>query len=355
MKKKKFWFGLFAAVSVSAVAVMAAGCNPIEDIKTAINQARCEHEWNDGEIIKESTCTEKGELTKTCTLCDKVETVELDLVAHIPVYVDAVAPTCNETGLTDGTVCAVCDNFVSGFQELPALGHIVEMDYGHKATCLENGLSDGAHCTRCDEVLKEQAIIVATGHNLVTLDAIAPTCTEEGLTQGVVCGNCHCVFVEQEPVSTIKHVDEDEDSLCDGCGATVVPTMNMREVVLEEGDLVGDSWFRFYVIPVEQNYMQSGIDSVTGFITQNGGQFGYNTERAGVFTSNMNIQSYEGDIIVIESSERLENGQPVYYDIYVPMGLTYVDCDGYGGTITETSTVISTANTAGKALVYRLV
>lgn len=354
MKKKKFWVGLFAAVSVSAVVVMAAGCNPIDDIKTAINQARCEHEWNNGEITKESTCTEKGELTKTCSLCDKVETVELDLVAHIPVYVDAVAPTCNETGLTDGTVCAVCDNVVSGFQELPALGHIVEMDYGHKATCLENGLSDGAHCTRCDEVLKEQAIIVATGHNLVTLDAIAPTCVEEGLTQGVVCGNCHAVFVEQESVSTIKHVDEDEDSLCDGCGATFSPTMNMREVVLQEGDTVGDSWFRVYV-DTELEYGYLGIGSSFGFMTEKGGCFGYNNQQVGVCDGSMPLESYEGDIIVIESIERLENGKPVYYDIYVPMGLTYVDCDGYGGTITETSTVTSTSNTEGKTLVYRLV
>ena len=147
-------------VVVLALGVVSAfaftGCDVMETLKEKIEQARCEHEWNDGEVIKEATCTEKGELTKTCTLCEKVETEEIELAEHIAVYVQAATPTCLEKGVTDGTVCSVCETKISGFQEIPALGHIVVKDSAVKPTCLEDGLTEGEHCSRCNEVLKAQ-------------------------------------------------------------------------------------------------------------------------------------------------------------------------------------------------------
>ena len=190
-----------AVCAVSALAVVASGCSVTDKIKDKIEQARCEHEWNDGEVTKEATCMEKGELTKTCTLCDKVETEEIELAEHIAVYVQAVTPTCSEKGVTDGTVCSVCETKISGFQEIPALGHIVVKDSAVKPTCMEEGLTEGEHCSRCNEVLKKQKKVSATGHNLVILKAVEPTCKTEGKTQGVWCDKCEVVFTAQESIA----------------------------------------------------------------------------------------------------------------------------------------------------------
>lgn len=229
-KKRKILISVLAAISVSAVAVMAAGCNPVDDIKQKINQFRCEHEWNDGEITKESTCTEKGELTKTCTLCEKVEIVELELENHVVVYVESLAPTCNESGLTDGTKCSVCETKISGFQELPALGHIVNRIPGIEVSCLENGLTYGETCTRCDEVLVEQTVIPATGHNLVVLPALDATCTESGMSTGVSCSLCGTVYNEQVEFPALGHIDDDKNNKCDTCGFSFVLQLDDIEV-----------------------------------------------------------------------------------------------------------------------------
>ena len=40
------------------------------------------HKWNDGEVTKEATCTEKGEKTFTCTVCGETKAEEIDAVGH---------------------------------------------------------------------------------------------------------------------------------------------------------------------------------------------------------------------------------------------------------------------------------
>lgn len=206
MKKSiKRLITVFAVCAVSAFAVVASGCNVTDKIKEKIEQARCEHEWNDGEVTKEATCMEKGELTKTCTLCDKVETEEIELAEHIAVYVQAVTPTCLEKGVTDGTVCSVCETKLSGFQEIPALGHIVVKDSAVKPTCLEDGLTEGKHCSRCSEVLTVQEVIPALGHKPSMIAGKAPTCTDIGYTEGVKCSNCNVIYVEREQIPALGH------------------------------------------------------------------------------------------------------------------------------------------------------
>ena len=258
-KKKKFLIGIMAAISISAMAVAATGCDVVDDIKTTINQSRCEHQWNGGEILKDSTCTVKGEMSKTCTLCEKVEIVELDLVNHTVVYVDSVSPTCNEVGMTDGTKCSVCETKISGFQELPALGHIVNRIPGIEVSCLENGLTYGETCTRCDDVLVEQTVIPATGHNLVVLPALDATCTESGMSTGVSCSLCGTVYNEQVEFPALGHIDDDRDDKCDTCGFSFVLQLDDIEVGM---DLTGykfrlkvsEDEFKQYVFSEDYDY-----------------------------------------------------------------------------------------------------
>ena len=242
MKKNKFLVGIVAALAVSAIGLTTVGCNNVvEDIKKGWEQLTCEHVFDDGEVLKESTCVEMGEIQKTCTLCGKVEIQELELAEHIAVYVQAVTPTCIEKGVTDGTVCSVCETKISGFQEIPALGHIIVKDSAVEPTCLEEGLTEGEHCSRCNEVLKAQEKVSATGHNLVILESVEATCTTEGKTQGVWCDTCKTIFTAQEVIPVQAH------SFVEGicvCGA--VKTSHMTEVQANVGDSYAGKIFRIY-------------------------------------------------------------------------------------------------------------
>ena len=59
------------------------------------------HSFGEWTTVKEATCTEKGEAVRACT-CGETETQDLAVIGHTQVIDAAVAPTCTETGLTEG-------------------------------------------------------------------------------------------------------------------------------------------------------------------------------------------------------------------------------------------------------------
>ena len=105
-----------------------------------------------------------------------------------------VAPTCTETGLTDGIKCLVCDDVLLKQGVMPALGHTEVIDKAVPATCTEAGLTEGKHCSVCDEVLIVQKVAPALGHTNIEVieNNVAPTCTEAGSYELVVsCSVCN--------------------------------------------------------------------------------------------------------------------------------------------------------------------
>ena len=171
------------------------------------------HDWDDNEITKAATCTEDGVLTYFCARCDAAKTEVIPATGHTEVVDAAVAPTCTESGKTEGSHCSVCGDIIVAQEEVPALGH----DWGDGeitkvATCTEEGEMTYT-CGRCNETRTE--VIPATGHTIVTDEAVAPTCTEPGLTEGSHCANCGEVFVEQEVIDALGHDWNDEAELVD--------------------------------------------------------------------------------------------------------------------------------------------
>ena len=55
---------------------------------------------------------------------------------HTPTTVAAVAPTCTETGLTEGTVCADCGEILAAQEVISATGHTPVTEPAIAATCL---------------------------------------------------------------------------------------------------------------------------------------------------------------------------------------------------------------------------
>ena len=123
---------------------------------------------------------------------------------HIEETVSAVAPTCTEPGLTEGTRCAACGDVIKVQEIIKPYGHTLVIDEAIPATHTQSGLSEGKHCSVCNEVIVKQEVVPA-GHDIVIDKAIAPTCTEPGLTEGQRCSSCGEVIKVQEYVKPNGH------------------------------------------------------------------------------------------------------------------------------------------------------
>ena len=146
------------------------------------------HQWDDGKVTKEPTCTEAGERTYTCTrliinmACGAKRTESIPALGHDIETIPGKAATCTESGLTEGSRCRRCGATLKAQETIPALGHSPKTVAGKAATCTESGLTEGSVCERCGATLKAQETVSALGHSPKTVSGKAATCTESGLT-----------------------------------------------------------------------------------------------------------------------------------------------------------------------------
>ncbi len=112
--------------------------------------------------------------------------------------VAGVAPTCTETGLTEGSVCADCGIILTAQTTVPATGHAT----------IENG-----RCTVCDECMHE-TIVLDTGSE--------PTCTTDGWAWQF-CDNCGDVLEGRVTLPATGH--DFVDRVCTACGEVEKPVV----------------------------------------------------------------------------------------------------------------------------------
>lgn len=105
-------------------------------ISSTIKQLTCgKHEYGDFEILKNPTCTEKGQKGKICKKCGKItEKTDIDATGHAPVTDPAVAPTETTDGLTEGSHCGVCGVVLQAQEVIPMLDPTIDPWFSRAAT-----------------------------------------------------------------------------------------------------------------------------------------------------------------------------------------------------------------------------
>ena len=83
----------------------------------------CTHEAMTSEVVKEATCTEAGEKKFTCTDCGHSYTQEIAILDHTIEKLEAVEPTCTETGLGKGEKCSVCGTILKAQSVINTIPH----------------------------------------------------------------------------------------------------------------------------------------------------------------------------------------------------------------------------------------
>ena len=234
----------------------------------------------------------------------KIEDYVISAKGHTAVKDAAVAATCTETGLTEGSHCAVCKNVIVAQNEVAVLGHDMDEwktvkaatcetagemececsreDCGHvetKAipatghtevkdlaiapTCTESGFTEGSHCFVCNKVLVAQEEVSALGHKAISKASVAPTCTETGLTAGSYCSVCKATIVLQKVVPATGHNTNDwvivKNPTCDMLGEKERTCLTCGEIEKAEVEKTEHDYSEWKVVK-EATAFERGVE-----------------------------------------------------------------------------------------------
>ncbi len=155
--------------------------------------------------------------------------------------------------------------------------HFIEIRDAVAPTCTETGLTEGKYCATCDKVLVAQEVVDTLEHNIVNHKAKAPTCTQIGWDAYEACSRCDYSTYNEIPAT--GH-DIDENDVCIhgdyAVGVTYIPVKNGMEYELVEvnknvrGDFVVPSKFNGKPVTAIANNAFSGCVNLTSIKIEEG-------------------------------------------------------------------------------------
>ena len=234
-----------------------------------INVYRCEHHWDQGEIITEATCTEEGEKKFTCSICGDEKTEKVSATGHQHTEIrNKKEATCKEEGYSGDTWCKDCGKKILSGQTI-AKTENHSWDAGKvttKATCTEEGEKTFT-CSICGDEKTEK--VSATGHQHTEIrNKKEATCKEEGYSGDTWCKDCGKKILSGQAIAkTEDHSwnqgeitkeptckEEGEKTFtCSICGNTKTEKVsttdhqhmeirNKKEATCKEEGYSGDTW-----------------------------------------------------------------------------------------------------------------
>lgn len=126
------------------------------------------HSWDSGTVTKAATCSEEGERTYTCSVCNRTKTEPIAKIAHTEVTDPAVPATCTQTGKTEGKHCSVCGEVLVAQTEIPMLSHAWSTEWSkdsekHWHECAECGAKKDEAAHTFSWVVDTPATVTSTG------------------------------------------------------------------------------------------------------------------------------------------------------------------------------------------------
>ena len=241
--------------------------NPVENNVSQFFtiEKETEHQWDNGVIIRESSCSENGAADYTCLICGaaKTETLEKDANNHVggTEIRNAKNATCGEDGYTGDTYCLGCGSELNSGTAIPKTGKHM-WDDGETTitpTCGAEGEKTFT-CQICHN--KKTEVLQKLPHTMKKTEEKAETCAEAGNMEYYTCSVCQKVFSDAAGTNEIADVtrkaaghtygewtltkaatvseDGIETRTCVRCGAEETRLVKKEEASFLLGDVNGD-------------------------------------------------------------------------------------------------------------------
>lgn len=196
------------------------------------------HNWDDGVVTKEASCTEEGKTTYTCKDegCNEVKTEVIPKKAHeaseeVKEHTDATCKAYEKTvykckNCDEGTVTVYGSEYAEHTQGTLAKTLT-------RATCTEEG--EGVYnCSVCGQTFKD--VIPATGeHNYVAKVTTAATCTVKGV-KTFTCTVCKDSYTEDIEELGHDYQEYTEEATCTSNGSTCMKCTRCGDVKEGSGE-----------------------------------------------------------------------------------------------------------------------
>ena len=93
---KKFWKTAVALLAVGVIGIGATACSFELEKPEWLDQALCDHVFDEQIVLSEATCEDAGELMKICSDCGKTKTVAIKKLSHVDEDGDNRCDACDE-------------------------------------------------------------------------------------------------------------------------------------------------------------------------------------------------------------------------------------------------------------------
>ncbi len=214
------------AAGVSASKGFAEGSytTPVVTGNSKVTIATHKHEWDDGAVKTQPTCTTDGLIEYSCKVDGCIATME-EFVAgeHKLVAIEEVPATCSTTGTEAYWKCTACNQLFESSSDgslkeitepksIPATGHSLEAVAEVPATCTAIGAQAYWKCTTCAKLFSDAdgtteisapLIIKPAGHSLEAVAEVPATCITAGSVAHWKCTVCEGLFKDAQGATKI--------------------------------------------------------------------------------------------------------------------------------------------------------